>query len=470
MFGIARSIGVIAIGSLVNACSPSERADGAAATGGSAATAGSGGLAAGGTGGNAASGGSAGGGATAGAGAGGTAGGGAAPNNIGAYALISDTDARTLVDVALPAYNEASPTDTSFVDPTFGTRIIRVTGDPGATFLGGQARWRSDKPYTTPLYPLYPAWNANQTRFHVQFGAEIVSTGQVAQAICDGATYVPLAVFPSIKTEYRWHPSDPKLMVWVDSNGFAGTFDVDSVEYTTRFSNPPSGFSSGSMGQAEGNPSDDGRYVNIQGVIGGEDVVFVANLETGQASAVFTASQLGYASMDGSKMSRSGQYILVASVWGMPTQVIRWSDGKVMSTRNYVGHHDIGYDFEGQEVSYIPGQAAAWRILDGTDIPLSGPTRDSYHASCRNLAVDGWGYADFEPPGPMGGELFAIELRPGGAIRRICPTRASYSSYDHTGWGVPSPDGLRMSFRSDWGNSTGPTYGFVVDVREVPLQ
>jgi hypothetical protein len=107
---------------------------------------------------------------------------------------------------------------------------------------------------------------------------------------------------------------------------------------------------------------------------------------------------------------------------------------------------------------------------------LPWPGTNQYHTSARNNQEKGWcyGFPD-DMTGVYDGELVAGEIASGsGRVRRICHHRgfvpgSGVMAYDHLPMAVPSPEGLRVFFSTDWGNASGPVYAFVVDVREVPL-
>ena len=110
---------------------------------------------------------------------------------------------------------------------------------------------------------------------------------------------------------------------------------------------------------------------------------------------------------------------------------------------------------------------AATSAISMTGFPLPAPMRRALDLAA--VAAE----AGEVPVGAVitrDGEIIADELKPGGRTFRLVHHRTTgngYSdSYARGSFPVPSPDGSRVLFRSDWGNSSGVVYAFVVDLRQ----
>lgn len=365
--------------------------------------------------------------------------------------------------LSMPGYLE------SVIDPSFGTKITRVTGNSGSSIpnVPGQT-WRNSGGST---YSKIPAWNADQTLLAMQ------NTSAPGLLILDGNTYeVKLFRFnvPGLTTyETRWHPTDPSLRIYVTSDGKAGYWNPITNTVMPKF-DPGAGFSSCAIGPWEGNVSLDGKKVVISCQIDTTNANFFAvDLSTGtRISPIMSLSDMGFNNLDWATISPKGDYIVVSQSSALNRSLSFTTNSyAVKATWQNMGHYDLGIDTLGNEVA-ANAQGYFVRLSDGvaTNI-LSRIPYPQYHTSTRNTNAPGWMYAS--PEGlsgstlAMDNEIIAMELKSSGKIRRLTNTRNSNASYEHSVFGAASPDGKRVFYRSDWGNSSGPVYGFVVDTRNV---
>lgn len=388
-------------------------------------------------------------------------------------ALISDATKRSVPSLALPGYSASNPGSMAIVDPVFKTKIVRVTGTPGSAIPNTSATWRTDKPYAGPVYAKDPPWNADQSLLAIKAGV----AGQTV--FLDGNTYVPRYTRANVKPEYRWHPKDPRYMIYVDANGQVGYFEPATNTYTVKV-NPGSGYGSCTLGSYEGNVSYDGRWAVVQclasGVSGEAAYVFFAvDIQNGTKYPTIRAIDIGFSGattssgkpLDWASISPLGKYIVASQNYQV--QKVLTLSGSVVASLGSMGHYDLGLDESGNEVAYEGGGARYRRLSDGALFSLPWPTGStSYHTSTRNSAKTGWGYTSLESAtATLDGEIVAHELIGNGRIRRLADHRATNASYDRAAFAAVSPDGKRVLFRSDWGNSSGPAYGFVLDLRNV---
>jgi len=381
-----------------------------------------------------------------------SAGGGA---SIGACArLVSDTEPRSAPALDMPGYLQSA------TDPAFGTKITRVTGDPGETIPVVGGTWQE---IAGPEYAKDPAWNADQSMMVLKRGAS-------DWLIVDGNDYHVLYLTGAFwGTEFRWHPTLPDIMVYSTDGGGVGHWNVRQDSQAMKYEEP-GGFHGGGFGPWEGNLSNDGNYVVVDAFDSDEQIMFWAvNISTGErVSPIIAAADLGLDSIDWVSISPLGRYIVVSRD-SHDQRVLDVHGGETVASWEHMGHYDLGVDADGNEVAFN-AEGVMRRLSDGSPTELVSTGTTDYHSSTRNVSALGWGYGSLMGSGPLDGEIVAEELKPGGGIRRLVHHRSSGASaggYDHSVFATASPDGLRVLYRSDWGDSSSPVYGFVADVTDL---
>jgi hypothetical protein len=374
--------------------------------------------------------------------------------------LISDSVEHTAPTLAMPGYLE------SVVDPVFGTKITRVTGSVGETIpnLGGAAgNWRD---VGGPGYSKRPSWNADQSLL------QMTNTSAPGVLILDGSDYHVVA-FPggvpgASGGEHRWHPTDPQLMVYVAGDGRAGYWNPMTDTVSEKYA-PASALSDCSMGPWEGNVSNDGNWVVISCDINATDPYFFAvDLRDGTQYVTIKTSELGFNNLDWASISPLGGHIIASQNWQEQRMLtFTESSHQVVASWQYMGHYDLGLDANGQEVA---ANASGYlvTVADGVETQILDTAAEDYHTSTRNLLAPGWSFNSLYGGAQLlASEIWAMELRAGGRIRRLAHHRSTGSGYDRAPMGSASPDGSRVFYRSDWESGSGPVYGFVVDIRDV---
>jgi hypothetical protein len=355
----------------------------------------------------------------------------------------------------MPGYLE------SVIDPAFSTKLTRVTGDPDTDIPNTDLTWRDPG---GPGYSKRAAWNADQSLL------EMTSTSAAGTLLLDGNDYHVVGYPGGNESggERRWHPTDPSLMVYVSSTGSAGYWNpLEDIE-DERFA-PETPLQDCRMGPWEGNPSNDGRWVAVSCDINAADPFFFAvDLQDGTKYVTIHTSDLGFNNLDWASMSPSGQYIIASQNWQeQRTLTFTESSYEVVAGWQDMGHYDLGHDTEGNEVA---ANGTGWmaRLVDGVDTSILTTGAGDYHTSTRNLLLPGWSFnSPYGDATILQNEIYAMELVAEGRIRRLVHHRSTASDYESAPFGVASPDGNRVFYRSDWGNAGGPVYGFVVDIREL---
>jgi hypothetical protein len=275
-----------------------------------------------------------------------------------------------------------------------------------------------------------------------------------------------------LTTTNRWHPARPGTMIFIDGDsGRAGWWDPIADTIAWKF-DPGPGYRDATFGKGEGNPSNDGTrlVVTATRTSDGAEVFFAADLATGTKypDILRTDPRLGFEALDWASISPLGSSIVASQDWRK--QVALTLDGSTIVSRwSDMGHYDLGLDVAGSEVAYA-AVGYMVRLSDASVTNLLANGADDYHSSTRNTADPAWGYASLDAGGgPLEGEIFAQELGTPSRLRRFVPHRGTGGSgpggYAHSTFAVPSPDGMRVLYRSDWGDASGPVYGFVADAR-----
>jgi len=397
---------------------------------------------------------------------------GAALLNVGAlygqeYGLITDS-----VQMFWPAQSLSKPGYLETVtDPDFGTKIIRVTGDPGTTIpvIGGT--W---KDIARHGYSKIPAWNADESILYLE-----TNEGGPSPLFLDGETYEVLFSKSFHCNEKRWHPANPDLMVALNDNNVK-TWNVRNNEVKTLISF--SGYSNCQLGPWEGNLSADGNWMAIYATRNSDSkkVAFALDLKNATKYPDIDLSGVG---VDWISVSCTGTYlVLFGTISGGDdqTQVYDLSGRKVGSLWSEYGrpsHYDLTIDENGDEVavgvsksSPDNGRVIKRRLTDGMVTVL---TAGGYatHTSTRCNRRPGWAISSFSHRGPRNwepyyNEIDAIKLD-GSRVERICHIRGLYETYDNEAQPCPSPTGSRIIFASDWESGTLPIQGYVADFRDM---
>jgi hypothetical protein len=338
----------------------------------------------------------------------------------------------TLTTLAVPVVSRPAYLVT-ITEPAFGTKVTRVTDN--AVF--GQSNVRH-------YYSKVSAWNSDGSLINMN------------RTLLDGMTYAKLGTFSS-SGEMRWSHVNPSKMFNAAGNRFTTT-DVITNQTTTlhTFSQYESCF----LGPWEGNISADDRYVALACKQGSDLVAVVYDIanDVVETARIF-AGMWGDANFDWLSISQSGQYVVIN--W-------RGSEGVVAYDRNMNvvsrlassgAHGDLGYDTAGDEV-YVQffgtGMFTAYRLRDGYSYAVLDRSHsfDSGHISCRNVQRPGWCYFSVFNTG----DLFAIKLDGSQTVERFAHHRSSVGSYDAQPQAVPSMDGAKVMFASDWGGSEINSY------------
>lgn len=377
--------------------------------------------------------------------------------------LARDRTIRSVPEMAKPPYL------TAVTDPVFGTRITRITGDPGDSISGipGGIWGRVARHH----YSKDQAWNADESLIFIDRNEE---GGRGAALFLDGSSYRPLfaRAVPG-GGEVRWH-RDPNLMVLVAGH-VVGTWHVrtGAIDVVAELT----GYRDLKLGPYEGNLSRNGEEIVLTGKNpGGATVAFVFNLKERRK---FDDIPLGYLDkgLDWASISASGRFVVVNDAEDRTVVLDR--EGKVLRRFEEYGrpsHYDLTLDAAGDDVAVgvsksapDAGRVIARRLRDGAVIPLSDGGYAS-HSSTRSTRRADWGFSDFESGDEKriyNGEIIAYPLS-GGAVYRLAHHHNRVTDYLSESHASPSPDGDRAIFASNWNERGGrPVQSYVVDFRDL---
>jgi hypothetical protein len=392
--------------------------------------------------------------------------------------LVTDPSLIAAVSIPKPAYLQ------SVTDPRFGAKIFRITGDPGAAIPGVGGTWGN---ITRHNYSKDAVWNADQSLIVLKR-----VQGATGHLFLDGTTYNPQFRRAGPGGETRWHPTQSDMMIYLTAGCQLGYWNVLTDVRTVVIT--PLGYTSCSLGPWEGNTSHDGQWAAVHATRSsdGKQVGFAVNLGSPQKYPDIDLRGQGITAVDWLSISAAGAYLVVNGTISGCTTVGGNCDATKVFTRDgaSVGpfwseygvpsHYDLTLDGTGNEVavgvaksSTHEGKVVMRRLRDGVVTPLTVGGYAS-HTSARNLNRSGWAFVTHSYNGPywppFRNELFAVKLDGSLAIERIAGLQATTPTYDAQPQAVPSPDGRRVIFASDWNSSSGlPIQAYVADIRPLCL-
>jgi hypothetical protein len=355
-------------------------------------------------------------------------------------------------DIPRPGYLE------QIVDPVFKTKITRITGDPGTPIITKDGQqigiWGNVAKHH---YSKDQPWNSDESLIHLVRNTE---GGSPDSLFLDGQTYEVLFA-RSVPGDNRWHPTDPDLKIYVAGNRL-GYFNVRTGSDTVirRFTE----YSRVDMGPYEGNLSLDGRTVVLYG---DNSEVFAYSLSENKKYPTKVASGIDWASI-----SPLGNYVVIMYT-DTDTQVFDLNMNFISRFTVNHNHYDMGIDENGDEVAVGISKSYAY---DGliikhrlSDAAFTKLTTGGYgiHTSTRNNLLPGWSYSSFvSVRNRYRDEVTAVKMDGSETVRRFCHMHNKDTDYLAEAMPVPSHDGKRVIFSSNWnGADARPVGAYVVDAR-----
>ena len=377
------------------------------------------------------------------------------------------------------------------IDPTYGSKITRIVGNPGDTIPNISGEVWADSVLRHGYSKRQP-WNSDMSMIYLNKHSP--------NLWLDGETYAVLFTRTKPASRVRWSHNEPNIMYYVesDSTGLIGKWDVveDTISVLVDFN----GYMSCSFGAGEGNFTNDNQKVAILGTrkSDGMKVIFVVDIvnKTKGADIEFPSN----VKITNCTISQLGNYIIVGGNFGHNTGIKLNANDRFQiydaSTGDFLWE-ETGYGmpshFDTQiyqdSIEVIAGVAKSapyngWVVMrnlstkDTTLIsvyPNTETTNNSFadHTSGRALNRSGWVFVthqtNTENRAPYINELVAVKLD-GSRVERIAHMhqhKISGSKSDRTeAQAVPSPDGLRVIWASEWDNLDYPVQAYVADYRD----
>lgn len=378
----------------------------------------------------------------------------------------------TFEAVAIPPLPRPDYLD-SYVDPTFGNKVTRITGDPGSAIPGINGQW-SD--VARHLYSKTAAWNCDQSLLllgrHHNYPSLI---------FLDGSTYQPLfGRNESPGTEVRWHPQKADIMVYVQGNTI-GLWDVrhNTTQTIATFLE----YSDFSIGPWEGNLSWEGNRLVLVGKKQEKPVAFAYDFTTKHKYPDLVLKDV---KVDWVSISASGRYIVlhgeINGKNGDQTQVYDLQGravGDLWAEYGRPSHYDLALDENGDDVAVGVSKSqpddgrVIKRRLSDSKVTVLTPGGYASHSSTRNVNRSGWAYVTYQHRGPtwppFWDEVVAVKLDGSMTIERIAHLQTNNADYLSTAVAVPSPDGQRVLWASNWNAPSGrPVGAYVAELKQKP--
>jgi hypothetical protein len=308
----------------------------------------------------------------------------------------------------------------------------------------------------------------------------------------------------------RWHPSREHPQEKINAGGAELMwFNVVTCTKTRTWTLP---FSVSYFGGGEGNPSADGRFAALNDATR----VFVVDMDPQSPHAPYPNKRIGPAfdvtscglsdcGIDWVSISPSGKYVVVYHEGDHPRVLDVNPDTLALTPRQIpasapqcqghdptkgavfdLGHADMALNpFDGNEDVLI-GQKRSWcpttvngvtqgaismvRLRDGALTTLTTPNNvaQAHHISTRNVERPGWVYVGFyaRPGERFDDEIVAIKMDGSMAVERLAHkhsvTSGCYRCESHS---VPSRDGKRVIWASNWSGNCGTGCGNATDIK-----
>lgn len=380
------------------------------------------------------------------------------------------TFSKKIVDrVDRPAEKFSSYIDTAF-DTTVKRTVTRLTN-----------REQDNKGFNNHQYPKQgSAWNSDMSLLRLQgrvYDSETLLEIPLTKDKTGGEVYSLMKEPQSGASGIRWskHNANVLYVMSAEKKFYKLTISADKTTITEEVIIDLSASARPyfNIGQNEGNIDYEDRYVVLTSIDGND--VYAALVDIQAKNLVWGVQKLTFTKggFDWMSISPSGNYILISA-----NRTIRLYNRNLDFIRvlsNRAEHADIGYDQNGNEMyvqMHSGGVGIFGFVLNDTPqyqepIKLLDSNHGGGHISCRNYKRKGWCYVGTREDGYR--EIFALKLDGSKTVQRFAKTNARGSEdpilgdennyyYSTHPTAVPSPDGTRALFWSDYGNPEGYLY------------
>jgi beta-mannanase len=369
----------------------------------------------------------------------------------------------TVPTLARPAYL------TPITDPTFGTKITRISD---------QTAFKDTYKALRHIYSKNQPWNSD--------GSLLMLGYEWSAHILDGNTYKYSRDINLGNMTPVWSNTQPAVIYARSTDGTSNAnptnqflkVDVNTGQKTVLHTFTAYDFIS--IGEEEGNLTNDDHYVALMAKKGTATYALVYDIVN---DVVVSTWDMGGKWPDWVGMSQSGNFVVMnwSTDGSARYQGLEVYDRNLVFQRQastYGSHADMGYNTAGNEVivSFASGISGATVIatrLDGggrTTVIDKSPGFWAGHISCRNLTRPGWCYLSHgeSNTGIVGyDETFALKLDGTQTVERFAHEHhVPLSQYYEEPQAVPNRDGSKVLFASNWDGGT-VTYDYIAGVQSV---
>jgi len=324
-------------------------------------------------------------------------------------------------------------------------------------------------------YAKIQTWNADQTAYKIRsvwvYDAE---THQIINNLPSGDLY------PAY-----WSNINSDLIFSFRENGDIKTYSLSTETITTVHSIV--GYDVIKLGPGEGNIDKNDKYVALVGKRNTDLDVIIYDLELNQvihteifAGAWGNGQDWSPEYIDWISVSQSGDYVGI--MWNHTTtssantfnghfgvEIFNTIDMNYLRRiADYGNHGDFGYAVDGDEVfvqfwgpnttdyvnMYYLNRMERITIATHPDFDAAG------HISCRNINRPGWTYLT-QTDAAQSGQIVALKLDDSGIVEHFGHHFSSSTTYDKVPMAVPSPNGDKVMFKSDFGDAANTDLVYV---------
>ena len=362
---------------------------------------------------------------------------------------------RTGHDIYIPTESKMPELHKGYIDPVFGTNILRITSP---SQVKGLTRIRHYYSKSNPF-------NADESRA-IMFGSD------GSKWLYDTKTWEPLGSLKIISSdpEIQWHPTEPDIFYHMDfvknSSDVRGFYKYNIKTNDKVLLRDFSNYDT-ARGRLEGNLDKNGRYYALIGYKDKKREIFVYDINTNTVSKTLSVTER--MAGDWISVSPSGKYVVMMGGGRSRIYDIKMNLLHELPKGTY-GHADL----------CIGSKAEDHMVFDGADYQLDGNRninivnlktgkitklvrigwRSTPHVSCRNFDKPGWALISTQGPDKKypnhDFEIFWVRMDNSGEVRRVAHHHSSrenggYFAEQHA---VTNRSGSKIIFTSNWGKGS----------------
>jgi len=355
-----------------------------------------------------------------------------------------------------------------YQEPLFDTNVTRITD-------------RDSQTGNTHPYPKQgSAWNSDGTMIRMQYRLYDAATFEelpVTAGLDDDHAYAKVGSPAHGSADIRWSKNDPNVMFVLDSSQRFKRVVInddrsDATAETAMIDLSGLGYSDITTGNNEGNLDHNDSYVVFAARKDGNESVFGLLYHIDQSDlnwtkvvprGVWDGDTESY--FDWISVDPTAHYIVVNAE--DKTWLYDMNLSNEVKLDDYAAHGDMGIDVNGDPVyvQMIYGGTAirSYNLRTHEALDLIPSNHGGGHISCRNYLRLGWCYVNTSEEDYK--EVFALKLddHVSGVVERYVQTHVTDENRGLTQVNV-SPDGTKILFGSDWGDSNNTLDTYHADI------